>query len=47
MFTGQKEKVYVIEVDTRSSDKAWEDSYITWDYEPIDVYADEDYSYNP
>jgi len=35
LFTSTREKVYVIQVDTTESDKAWEDSYISWDYEPV------------
>jgi len=45
-FTATKEKVYVIELDTTESDKAWRDSYITWDYEPV-VVLPEDEPYNP
>jgi hypothetical protein len=44
-FTGAQNKVYVIEVDTRESDRAWEDSYITWDYEPVIVIPDEEDDY--
>lgn len=46
VFTTTKEKVYVIELDTTDSDKAWRDSYITWDYEPV-VILPEDEPYNP
>lgn len=40
-FTGAMDKVYVIEVDTRESDRAWENSMITWDYEPVVVMPDD------
>jgi hypothetical protein len=43
-FTGGLEKVYVIEVDTSESDKAWLDSMITWEYEPIVVVPSDDES---
>jgi hypothetical protein len=43
-FTAMKEKVYVIDVDTTESDKAWRDSYITWDYEPIVIIPEDDES---
>jgi len=42
-FTGMKERVYIIELDTTESDKAWRDSYITWDYEPVEILAEDDY----
>jgi hypothetical protein len=44
-FTGAEEKVYSIVVDTRESDKAWEDSMITWTYEPIVVLPDDEDAY--
>jgi len=44
-FTGAMDKVYVIEVDTRESDSAWENSYITWDYEPVVVIPDDEDDY--
>ena len=39
------DKVYAIEIDTRESDRAWENSYITWDYEPVVVIPDEEDDY--
>lgn len=44
-FTGSMDKVYAIEIDTRESDRAWENSYITWDYEPVVVIPDEEDDY--
>jgi len=46
-FTGSMDKVYVIEVDTRESDRAWENSMIKWDYEPIVVMDDDEDNTNP
>lgn len=37
LFTEAQDKVYTIDYDETAEDKAWDDSYITWNYEPVTV----------
>jgi len=39
-FTGAQHEVFALEVNTEG-EKAWEESYITFDYEPIVIIDDE------
>ena len=41
-FTAPEHEVYEIQVNTEEGDRAWENSHITFDYQPIDVIEDDE-----